>query len=40
MEANGPKVSVKVNLGVSLKFLVFPNLESVDWEIHFPAKKF
>ena len=28
------KVSVKVNLGVSLKFLVFANLESVGREVY------
>ena len=29
------KVSVKVDLGVSLKFLVFANLESVNCEVNF-----
>ena len=33
------EVSVKVNLGVSLKLLVFANLESVGCEIKFPGKK-
>ena len=32
------KVSVKVNLIVSLKFFVFANLESVGCEVHFPTK--
>ena len=30
------KVSVKVNLGVSLEFFVFANLESVGCEAYFP----
>ena len=33
------KVSVKVNLGVSLKFLVFANLEAVGCEVFFNRKK-
>ena len=32
------KVSVKVDLGVWLKFLVFANLESVGCEVYFPEK--
>ena len=32
-------VSVKVNLSVSLKFLVFANLELVSCEVYFPEKK-
>ena len=33
------KVSVKVNLVVSLKSFVFENLESVGSEVYLPAKK-
>ena len=33
------KVSVKVNLGVSLKFFVSANLESMSCEVSFPEKK-
>ena len=33
------KVSIKVTLGVSLKFFVFANLESVGCEVYFPEKK-
>ena len=33
------KVSVEVNMGVSLKFLIFANLESVRCEVYFPGKK-
>ena len=34
------KVSVKVNFGISLKFLVSANLEFVGCEVHFPKEKF
>ena len=34
------KLSVKANLGISLKFFVFANLESVGCEVYFPEKKF
>ena len=38
-QGNYLKVSVKVKLGVLLKFLVFANLESVGCEVYFPEKK-
>ena len=33
------KVSVKVNSGISLKFFVSANLESMSCEVSFPEKK-
>ena len=37
-DGRGVKVSVKVNLGVSLKFFVCANLELVGCEVYFPKK--
>ena len=36
----GVKVSVKENLGVSLKFLVSATLESMGYKVYFSEKKF